>query len=503
MSLGEARRLTKRTVQTATNLFIGLKHEYFAQFLELLIFNFLLLAFQFIYLFLRYRYLNESIPVWYSMPWGDLQLDYKRNILWIPIVSTGLVFTGISLIFLMRNLYARYLFQVITLVFTFANTALTYSLVRIMLIASSPFDFFISSRYVELIPPFIAAFAVVLVITPKFIQFAKDQGLVTNPGLHQHPAMILSKPSARGGGVVFTLGVILTAALFVPLTPKILGMILIAIMLSLLGLADDHQNTHPRSRFKSLENPAIRLILLFLIISLTLYFDIVIKFVGNPLGGTFDLSSLSFLPSIVTVLWIVWILNLLSWSNGVDGQYSGIIGISSLVIAFLSLRFIPLTTEHLAYSKVAVIAAGSAFGLVRYTWHPSKIMWGFSAMSAGVVLASLSILINAKTATSIIMILIPFLDAIVTIFRRMLQGKNPLKGDRGHLHHLLMERGWGIQKIATFYWITTAIFGIVGFVSSEKYAALVTLSLGGVVAFFIVLMNLKTFLKKPGSLISE
>ena len=130
-------------------------------------------------------------------------------------------------------------------------------------------------------------------------------------------------------------------------------------------------------------------------------------------------------------------------------------------------------------------------------------MWGFSAVAAGAVLTTLSILVNAKTATSIVIILIPFLDAVVTFGRRIIQKKNPLKGDRGHLHHILLDRGWSHKKIAVFYWISTAVFGLIGILSSEKYVGLVTLTLSGIVASFIILLNLKSVWKQQASRLPE
>ena len=167
-------------------------------------------------------------------------------------------------------------------------------------------------------------------------------------------------------------------------------------------------------------------------------------------------------------------------------------GIAGIVIALLSLRFHPLQPYQESIARMAVILAGASFGLIPYTWHPSKIMWGFGAMSAGMVLAGLSVLSTSKIATSVIVLMVPFLDGLVTFMRRILQGKNPLKGDRGHLHHLLLERGWSPKKVSLFYWFTTAVFGMVGILASDKYLVQITLTLGGMVAFFIILLNLKS-----------
>ena len=113
-------------------------------------------------------------------------------------------------------------------------------------------------------------------------------------------------------------------------------------------------------------------------------------------------------------------------------------------------------------------------------------------MSAGMVVAVLSILVNSKIVVSVLIILIPFMDAVVTVIRRIIQRKNPLAGDKGHLHHILLNHGWSVPKVALFYWLTTAIFGVIGIISSEKYLVQVGLTVMGAAGFVIVLMNLKS-----------
>ncbi len=465
--------------------------------------NLVLVIAQFLYLLIRYKYLNDTIPIWYSMPWGDLALDYKRNIFILPILSGFILFSGLLINYLLRDYFARYLNTLLALIVSFANFAIFYSLIRIVMISSVPFPSLIDPFSFQLLLPFVIGFLVVFFITPKFISFADEHGLMTNPKEHFHPAMILTKPTARGGGVVFMIGFLVTTLLLVPLSKEIFGICLVAALLALLGLADDYQNTHSRSILKIFESPALRLFLMFVIVALVPVLGMKIGFVRSPFGGIWEFANLELFSSVITVFWIVWILNLLSWSNGIDGQYGGIIGIASIMLGLLALRFSPLLPTQLSYAKMAFIAAGASFGLVRYTWHPSKIMWGFSAVAAGAVLTTLSILVNAKTATSIVIILIPFLDAVVTFGRRIIQKKNPLKGDRGHLHHILLDRGWSHKKIAVFYWISTAVFGLIGILSSEKYVGLVTLTLSGIVASFIILLNLKSVWKQQASRLPE
>ncbi|EKE00231.1 MAG: undecaprenyl-phosphate alpha-N-acetylglucosaminyltransferase [uncultured bacterium] len=487
-------KIYKRSYWLLNKYLEELKRDYFTHFALLLLVNGFMTVFQLGYLILRYRYLSDHTPVWYTMPWGDLQLDYKRNLFAIPIISFLFLALGVILMTLMKKIYLRFVPQITTVIITFANIALTYSLVRIVFISSIPFPTLIGYNYFQLLLPFVTSFALVFMLAPRMIKMAEERGIVTDPSVHAHPGMLLTKPTARGGGLIFTIGFLIVGLIFAPLTKPILGIYLIVLLLALLGLADDLQNT--KARFKFVESPLIRLVLLFLISSLVLLFEIKIRFVGIPFGGIYSFNGYTLLTAFVSVFWVVTILNMLSWANGTDGAYAGIVGIACIFVALLALRFIPLPLEQIAYAKLAVIAAGASFGLIRYTWRPSRVLWGFSAMSAGAVLATLPILINAKVAASIMIILIPFIDALITGGRRILQGKNPLRGDRSHLHHLLIERGWSIQRIAVFYWGTTALFGLIGVLSPEKFTVITAVILSVIVAGVIILLNVQSSRKK-------
>ena len=85
-------------------------------------------------------------------------------------------------------------------------------------------------------------------------------------------------------------------------------------------------------------------------------------------------------------------------------------------------------------------------------------MPGYSATTlAGLLLAVLSILSTTKVGTAMMVLAIPLVDAGYVVGRRILSGKSPLSGDRGHLHHKLLELGWGRRRIAIFYWVVTAL----------------------------------------------
>lgn len=464
-----------------------------------------LFMYQTLYLFYSFKNVNKFVPFWYSKTWGLDQLAPKSALLLIPLTTLFIFISGLSINALLKKYNLRYSSNIITLVVIISNVFLTKSILQIVNISSIPVASPFNPIYFQLLKPFFISAILALLVSPFFIKFAFSKNIVTNPLAHVHPGMVLAKPSARGGGVIFTFVFVAVSLFYVRFSYQTVGIIIGSILLAVFGFVDDIQNTNIYSKLKFLEAPLLRLFLLFLIVGIVTLFGVRIETVGIPFDGVVNFSQIKFflggiqlvpVASIITIIWVVWILNLLSWSNGVDGQYSGIIGIAGIVIALLSLRFNPLLPSQENIARMAIILAGASFGLIPYTWHPSKIMWGFGAMSAGMILAGLSVLSTSKIATSVIVLMVPFLDGSVTFVRRILQGKNPLKGDRGHLHHLLLERGWSHKKISLFYWITTAVFGMIGILASDKYIVQITLTLGGVVAFFIILLNLKSISMK-------
>ncbi len=493
-------KLNKRIEKTTEYILVKLKDKNLSNFLV----NTIIDIFLFIYIRSRFQYLNNDIPLWYTKIWGDAQLAPKFNLYLIPLVSIAI--NVVALVFtLLNKYYLRYLEDVLWYCVLFFNLFIVGSVLRIIRISSIPFSPFVNPLYVKLLVPMSFSLIFMLISMPYFIDFAKKKKLITNPQVHSHPGMILRAPSARGGGLLYSIILMISAIIFIGFSKQFSGLYISLIMISVLSFVDDYQNTHPKSSYRFLENPVLRLFLLFVSVIPVVLSGVMIHTVSNPFGSFVKLdvieinilnNSIPLISLLVTSLWIVWLMNVLSWSNGVDGQFPGIVGIASLLLALLALRFDELTDFHYQIAVFSAISAGAAFGSVRYNWHPSKIMWGFGAMSAGLVIASLAILAQAKIAVSVLILLIPFLDALFTVSRRILHGKNPFKGDRGHLHHLLLDKGWSVSKVAIFYWLATALFGLVGLFSPERIVLKLTFLIMGVVAFGLIVLNISLNTRK-------
>lgn len=347
-----------------------------------------------------------------------------------------------------------------------------------------------------LLKPFFIAFIISFISTPFVIRLANYWGLVDDPKKRKHPAHTEERVIPRAGGLAIFFGIMVGVGLTLPFTKQLAGILLGSLVIVLVGIADDKLDLNPYFRFVSN----------FLAAAFVVGSGIGISYITNPLGPgvihldafriSFDFfgrHSILFLADLLAIIWIVWCTNMVNWSKGVDGQMPGFVAISAIVLGLLSFRFTMVDLAQWVVASLAFITAGAYLGFLPFNFYPQKIMPGYSGGAlAGYLLAVLAIASGGKVATALLVLGIPFLDASYTIVRRVLQKRSPFWGDRGHLHHRLLDLGWGKRRVALFYWILSVILGLIALnlSSQEKIFAIlaVALVLGG------LLLWLKLFL---------
>ena len=325
----------------------------------------------------------------------------------------------------------------------------------------------------------ISYFATLLVI-----KLASKLGIIDDPKNSNHPKVIHTVPTPRGGGIPIFLALFATSLIFLPVDKHLIGIMAGAFVVCLVGFLDDKYDL----------NPYLRLVLGFFAASLPIAAGIGIAFISNPLavlnplagmsqiasitnpfGGVFDLShpqivfslfgtahTIWLISDLFALFWITFLMNMINMgAKGVDGQLSGVTVIAALTIAFLSLRFSADITQW-PVIVLAAITAGAYLGFLPLHVFPQKIMPGYGGSTlAGYLLGVLSILATAKVGILLVVLGIPLIDTGYVIVKRILKGKSPVWGDRGHLHHRLLDAGLTKGQVAFFYWGITAILGVV------------------------------------------
>lgn len=310
--------------------------------------------------------------------------------------------------------------------------------------------------------PWLLSATISFLATPIIIKFAGKLGIIDDPKTNNHPKVIHSVPTPRGGGIPIFLAVIISVLIFLPIDKHIIGILTGALILVIMGYLDDKNDL----------NPYLRLILGSLAAAAPIASGIGIAYITNPLGGIIDLSQPQFvinlfgthtiwlIADLFALFWITFLMNVINMgAKGVDGQLSGVTVIAALTIALLSLRYSADITQW-PVIILASITAGAFLGFLPWHVFPQKIMPGYGGSTlAGYLLGVLSILSTAKVGILIVALGVPLIDTGYTIIRRLLQGKSPVWGDRGHLHHRLLDAGLSKGQVAMFYWAITALLG--------------------------------------------
>ena len=324
------------------------------------------------------------------------------------------------------------------------------------------------------LPPFLLATLTSFLATAATIYLAWHTKLIgiDDPARHHHPKVVHSYPVPRGGGLPIFLAVFLTGLAFLPQDKHFWGVMGGAFVLLMVGLLDDHFDL----------SPYLRLGANLLAAGLVVASGIGIAFISNPFDGVIHLDQpriiFEFLgqtreiwvaSSLFGLLWLIWNMNIVGWSSGVDGQLPGFVVIASLVIAALGGRYSFDITQWPVIILAAAVA-GAYLGFLPWNFYPQKFMPGYGGKSlAGFFLGVLAILSGAKVATMILVLGVPTADAIVAILRRVSSGHSPVWGDRGHLHHRLLDMGFKKSKIAIFYWFFSLVLGIIAlFLNSRQ-----------------------------------
>lgn len=299
---------------------------------------------------------------------------------------------------------------------------------------------------------FLFSFFMAFIIAVFFTPFIKHIATLLDSFDHPSPRRINQKPIPNMGGIAIYLGFLLSVIAFVELTPVLQGLLLGASFIFFVGLLDDYTGL----------SPALKLLAQVIAALIVVLHGIRIDFITNPLGG-YIFTGVMAIP--LSVFWIVSITNTMNLIDGLDGLASGVAAIASLTIFAVALKEGQPVTAMLA-----IILSGSAFGFLPYNFYPARIFMGDTgAMFLGFILATISIMGALKTTTAVTLAIpvlalgVPIFDTVFAIVRRHQNGQPIFQGDKGHLHHRLLEIGFSQKKAVLVIYSISILLGIMAY----------------------------------------
>ncbi|MGC9771860.1 glycosyltransferase family 4 protein [Fervidobacterium islandicum] len=300
----------------------------------------------------------------------------------------------------------------------------------------------------------IPSFVISAITVPIFGRLAYKYGIVDKPDGELKPH---ERITPYLGGLSIYLGVLFPTP-FEPLTKMALT------VLVLLGLYDDVKNLSPK----------VRLLTEFLISCVLVY-----KYVG--------LSA--FFPIYVFV--IVGLINAVNMMDGLDGVCASVSAISALGLVMVATS---------RYDRILLIALiGALLGYLLYNFPPARIFMGDagSYMIGGVLsIGLLSALRNAFSnfqyvVSAFIFLSLFFFDLGAGILRRILNGRNPFSGDRGHFYDKIQLKTQNKRRTLLVVTFTQFAFFLVGVISKQDKLLSVVGTVFVVVMYYLISRWLK------------
>lgn len=201
-----------------------------------------------------------------------------------------------------------------------------------------------------------------------------------------------------------------------------------------------------------------------------------VQFVSVPVWGLTVGSTR--LTLFLTIIVVVVVANAINFIDGLDGLAAGVVGIAGL--AFFVYTYM-LTRESSPgdYSSIAVVVVaalvGICLGFLPHNFNPATIFMGDSgALMLGLVCAAAGIVVTGQIDPSIAtnrtipafmpivlpiaILIIPLLDFVYAVLRRLSKGQSPFTADSGHLHHRLLRAGNSHRGAVMVIYLWSALF---------------------------------------------
>ncbi len=197
-------------------------------------------------------------------------------------------------------------------------------------------------------------------------------------------------------------------------------------------------------------------------------------------GQTIGSSSLSLAATVLTV---VVAMNAVNFVDGLDGLAAGLIAIGGtgfFVYTYLLTQDTGAESYANLASMVVAVLVGACVGFLPHNFHPARIFMGDSgSMLIGLTIAAAAIHVTGQPGTAavptrqqfpaflplllpVFVLLLPLLDMVLAVVRRVGAGKSPFHADSRHLHHRLLQLGHSHRRAVLIMYLWTSLFALGG-----------------------------------------
>jgi UDP-GlcNAc:undecaprenyl-phosphate GlcNAc-1-phosphate transferase len=296
----------------------------------------------------------------------------------------------------------------------------------------------------------LVAAAVTALLTPLTMRIARRIGMIDEPrerGLSERPTPLL-------GGVAIFAGVFLASIWWLPsgYGPEHqlwTGVLLGAAIITLVGALDDRFELHPLMKLAGQILAAV----------VVVHFGVGVKAITLPFFGHISLPHAGVTNGgpLLTVVALVAMMNVVNFSDGVDGLAAGV---CAIIAATMSIIAFDLGRPQ--PGVLAAITAGAALGFLIYNFPPAKSFMGdCGANLLGLLMGVIAVEAAVKTAAVVsfvlplILLAVPFMDTTFVVLKRLKYGQPFYRPDSEHFHHRMARIGFSSRRTVAYLYAWT------------------------------------------------
>jgi UDP-GlcNAc:undecaprenyl-phosphate GlcNAc-1-phosphate transferase len=290
---------------------------------------------------------------------------------------------------------------------------------------------------------FLVAFAVAALLTPSVARLAVRVGAVDEPrerGLAARRTPLL-------GGLAILAGVLAAALIWLPVDQQTTGILLGAALIACFGAFDDVFEL----------SPAVKLVGQVAAAVIPVVAGVRVEHVTLPFLGEFNFGTAW--GGALTVIGMVGLMNVVNFSDGVDGLAAGVCAISAVAFSIIAFDL-----GRTSAGVLAAVVAGAALGFLIHNFHPASVFMGdCGALLLGYLLGCVAVQGTLKTNALIALVgplailAVPFLDTSFVIARRLKYRRAPWSADAHHFHHRMARIGFSQRRTVLYLYAWTLL----------------------------------------------
>jgi Fuc2NAc and GlcNAc transferase len=193
--------------------------------------------------------------------------------------------------------------------------------------------------------------------------------------------------------------------------------------------------------------------------------------------------------ALLAGLAVVWATNLYNFMDGIDGLAA------AEAVTVGSAGALLLAGREPSLAIIAILTAAAAAGFLLWNWPPARLFMGdVGSGFLGFLFGALAVASeNAHALPALVWLVLLgpfFVDATVTLIRRMVRGERWLSAHRSHAYQRAVQAGWSHGRVTgVVVWLSVAL-GVLGSLAARAPALIgpvLAVTFGGLGTLYLLM----------------